>query len=215
MADTQFWKRLRQTGIVPVVKISAAEKAPALAGALLEGGLPAVEVTFRTEAAADAIAAISKREPGILVCAGTVLNVENAKRAVDAGASAIISPGTNPEVVQWCLEHHIPVLPGCATPTEVEACMRMGLSAVKLFPAAVVGGVEMLKALSGPYGAMRFMPTGGIDPKNAAAYLALSHVIAVGGSWIAPEKDIEAGDFDTIRTRARQAAAIVAEILAF
>lgn len=212
MTDNQFWERLRQTGIIPVVKIALADKAPALARSLLEGGLPAIEITFRTNAAANAIAAIAKQEPDILICAGTVLNVETAKRAMDAGASGIISPGTNPEVVRWCMEQGIPLLPGCASPTEVEACIRMGLSVLKLFPATVVGGVEMLKALAGPYAAVSFMPTGGINPENAADYLALSNVIAVGGSWIASEKDIESGNFETIRANTKQASEIVASI---
>lgn len=118
-------------------------------------------MTFRTDAAEEAIRRIKIEVPDVCVCAGTVLNVKTAERAVKAGASAIISPGTNPEVVRWCIAHRVPVIPGCATPTEVEACMRMGLDFVKLFPAEVVGGVKMLKALGGPYGNMKFMPTGG------------------------------------------------------
>lgn len=200
-----FLRRIREAGIVPVVKISGADKAAALARALLEGGLPAAEITFRTDAAAASIAAIAREVPEVLVCAGTVLTVDTAKQAVDAGAAGIICPGTNPAVVEWCLDKGVPVLPGCATPTEVEACMRMGLGAVKLFPASVIGGVEMLKALSGPYGSMLFMPTGGIRPENAGDYLALSNVLAVGGSWIASERDMAAGDFESIREKAAAA----------
>lgn len=208
MDNAQFLRILYETGIVPVVKIPEAERAADLARALLAGGLPVAEITFRTKAAADAIRAIAKAVPEITVCAGTVLTVETAKEAVEAGAAGIISPGLNPEVVRWCLEKNVPVLPGCATPTEVEACMRMGLGAVKLFPASVVGGTAMLKALSGPYEAMRFMPTGGIGMDNAADYLALPNVLAVGGSWIAREADIAAGAFDRITDAAGEAAAL-------
>lgn len=200
-----FMRRIREVGIVPVVKISGADKAAGLARALLEGGLPAAEVTFRTDAAAASIAAIAKEVPDVLVCAGTVLTVDTAKQAVDAGAAGIISPGTNPAVVEWCLDKGVPVLPGCATPTEVEACMRMGLGAVKLFPASVIGGTELLKALAGPYASMLFMPTGGIRADNAADYLALPNVLAVGGSWIATERDISAGAFEAVREKAAAA----------
>ena len=146
-----FRETLKSIGIIPVIQINDAEKAVPLALALKKGGLPAAEVTFRTDAAEEAIRRIKAEVPDVCVCAGTVLNVKTAERAVKAGASAIISPGTNPEVVRWCIAHRVPVIPGCATPTEVEACMRMGLDFVKLFPAEVVGGVKMLKALGGPY----------------------------------------------------------------
>lgn len=169
----------------------------------------AAEETFRTDAAEEAIRRIKVEVPDVCVCAGTVLNVKTAERAVKAGASAIISPGTNPEVVHWCIAHRVPVIPGCATPTEVEACMRMGLDFVKLFPAEVVGGVKMLKALSGPYGNMKFMPTGGISAQNAAEYLALPNVLCCGGSWMVPGKLLDAGDFDAIEALAREAAQIV------
>ena len=201
-------EKLHSIGIIPVIKIHDAEKAVPLARALYAGGLPAAEVTFRTEAAAEAIRRIREQVPEVCVCAGTVLNVETAERAVEAGASAIISPGTNPEVVAWCLKMGVPVIPGCATPTEVEACMRMGLDFVKLFPAEVVGGVAMLKALSGPYGGMAFMPTGGVNPRNAASYLAQKNVVCCGGSWMVPEKPLESGDFAAIEQLARVAAEI-------
>ena len=138
------------------------------------------------------------------VCAGTVLNVKTAERAVKAGASAIISPGTNPEVVRWCIAHRVPVIPGCATPTEVEACMRMGLDFVKLFPAEVVGGVKMLKALGGPYGNMKFMPTGGINASNLNTYLDFSKILACGGSWMVKADLINNGDFERNINRVRR-----------
>ena len=193
-----FRETLKSIGIIPVIQINDAEKAVPLALALKKGGLPAAEVTFRTDAAEEAIRRIKIEVPDVCVCAGTVLNVKTAERAVKAGASAIISPGTNPEVVRWCIAHRVPVIPGCATPTEVEACMRMGLDFVKLFPAEVVGGVKMLKALGGPYGNMKFMPTGGISAQNAAEYLALPNVLCCGGSWMVPGGLLDAGDFDAI-----------------
>lgn len=201
-------EKLASIGIIPVIKINDAEKAVPLARALCAGGLPAAEVTFRTPAAAEAIRRIRAEVPEVCVCAGTVLNAETAERAVEAGAEAVISPGTNPAVVKWCLEMGVPVIPGCATPTEVEACMRMGLDFVKLFPAKVVGGVAMLKALSGPYSHMAFMPTGGVSPENAAAYLAQKNVVCCGGSWMVPEKLLESGDFAAIERLARAAAEI-------
>ena len=201
-------EKLASIGIIPVIKINDAEKAVPLARALCAGGLPAAEVTFRTPAAAEAIRRIRAEVPEVCVCAGTVLNAETAERAVQAGAEAVISPGTNPAVVKWCLEMGVPVIPGCATPTEVEACMRMGLDFVKLFPAEVVGGVAMLKALSGPYSHMAFMPTGGVSPENAAAYLAQKNVVCCGGSWMVPEKLLESGDFAAIERLARAAAEI-------
>ena len=201
-------EKLASIGIIPVIKINDAEKAVPLARALCAGGLPAAEVTFRTPAAAEAIRRIRAEVPAVCVCAGTVLNAETAERAVEAGAEAVISPGTNPAVVKWCLEMGVPVIPGCATPTEVEACMRMGLDFVKLFPAEVVGGVAMLKALAGPYSHMAFMPTGGVSPENAAAYLAQKNVVCCGGSWMVPEKLLDSGDVAAIERLARAAAKI-------
>ncbi len=199
---------LKKIGIVPVVKINRAETAVGLAKALCKGGLPAAEITFRTDAAEEAIRLIAQEVPEVFVCAGTVLNVENAEKAVKAGAKAIISPGTNLEVVRWCVNHSVPVIPGCATPTEVEACMREGLELVKLFPAEVVGGVKMLKALAGPYASMTFMPTGGISTKNVGEYLALKNVAACGGSWIVPEKLLDEERYEEIEALAREAAAL-------
>ena len=183
-----FRETLKSIGIIPVIQINDAEKAVPLALALKKGGLPAAEVTFRTDAAEEAIRRIKIEVPDVCVCAGTVLN---------------------PEVVRWCIAHRVPVIPGCATPTEVEACMRMGLDFVKLFPAEVVGGVKMLKALGGPYGNMKFMPTGGISAQNAAEYLALPNVLCCGGSWMVPGKLLDARDFDAIEALAREAAQIV------
>lgn len=203
-----FIEKLSQEKIIPVVKINDAAKAPDLARALLAGGLSVIELTFRSAAAEDAIRAVSREAPELAVCAGTVLTVEQAEKALAAGATAIVSPGTNEDVVRWCLSRGVPVIPGVATPTEAEACIRLGLSVLKLFPAETVGGVGMLKALAGPYSYLRFMPTGGINTKNLPDYLALSNVLCCGGSWIAPEKLIDAGDFAKITELAREAAAL-------
>ena len=200
----RFIELLQAERVVPVVAIESPERAPGLAKALLAGGISLIEVTFRTERAAEAIAAIRDEAPDMRLCAGTVLTPEQAKTAIEAGAQAVVSPGTNAEVVRFCQNAGIPVMPGCATPTEVEACLALGLSALKFFPAEVMGGVAMLKALSGPYGAVRFMPTGGIDCRNLRDYLALPNVLACGSSWIAPKALIEAGDFSEITERARQ-----------
>lgn len=208
----KFYELIKNAGIVPVVKINHAENAVGMANALLQGGLPIVEVTFRSEAAEESIREISKNVADISVCAGTVLSVETAKRAVDAGAKAIISPGTNPEVVSWCVKNSVPVIPGCATPSDVERCLGFGLNVVKLFPAEVVGGIKMLKALSGPYQDVLFMPTGGISPQNVKDYLALKNVLACGGSWIAPEALIDTGAFSEIAQLAEESAKMFYEV---
>lgn len=200
---------LKQVGIIPVVKINHAKTALGLAKALSRGGLSAAEITFRTDAAEESIRLICQEVPEIFVCAGTVLNVENAEKAVKAGAKAIISPGINLEVVRWCKNHAVPVIPGCATPTEVEVCMREGLKLVKLFPAEAVGGIKMLKSLAGPYKSIMFMPTGGINLKNAQEYLKLKNVVACGGSWIVPEYLLDEERFDKIEKLAYQAAMLV------
>ncbi len=192
-------KRLRQLRIVPVIQLERPEQGVPLARALAAGGLPVAEITFRTAAAEEAIRTIHKEVPEVLILAGTVLDVETAKRAIEAGASAIVSPGTNPEVVAWCLERQIPVLPGCATPTEIEACRRMGLHIVKFFPAEAAGGVKMLRSLAGPYRDMSFMPTGGISPENLGDYLALPHVVACGGSYMVPGELLKREDYGEIQ----------------
>lgn len=201
---------LKETGIIPVIKIENAEHAVPLAQALLRGGIRVAEVTFRTSAAAAVIERISSAFAGeMLVCAGTVLNIEQANLAAACGAKAIISPGTNPSVVSWCKQKRMPVYPGCATPTEIEAAMELGLTTVKLFPAEVVGGVSMLQALYGPYAGIRFMPTGGVTPENAEAYLKQPNVLACGASWICPDALLSKGDFAAIEQNARLASSIV------
>ena len=197
---------LYKVGIVPVIKMDCVEHAVPLARALANGGLPAAEITFRSAAAAGSIRAIAEAVPEMFVCAGTVLTPETAQQAVEAGSKAVISPGLNLETVRWSIQHGVPVIPGTATPSEVEACMREGLELVKLFPAEVVGGVNMLKAMAGPYAGMKFMPTGGVKPGNAKDYLTQKNVLCCGGTWIVPMDLLETGKFDEIEKLAREAA---------
>lgn len=197
--------QLKQLRIVPVITIQDAKDAVPLGRALSEGGLPCAEVTFRTAGAAEALRRIAAELPDMLVGAGTVLTPEQAREARDAGAKFIVSPGFGPRVVDYCLEHDIPIFPGVCTPTEIEAAMEKGLRTLKFFPAESVGGVPFLKAVGAPYGMVEFMPTGGINAGNIGSYLALKNVVACGGSWMAPPDWIAAGDFDRIREETRRA----------
>ncbi|MHC1695219.1 MAG: bifunctional 4-hydroxy-2-oxoglutarate aldolase/2-dehydro-3-deoxy-phosphogluconate aldolase [Eubacteriales bacterium] len=194
----QVLKKLEAAGVVPVIKIEDASDALPLAKALSDGGLPVAEVTFRTSAASDAIRAIREGLPDMLVGAGTVLSIEQAKAAAQAGAGFVVSPGFNPRVVSWCLENGMPVVPGCSTPSDIEGALELGLSCVKFFPAESAGGLPMLKALSAPYSAVRFMPTGGIDEKNLAAYLSFDKVVACGGTFMVKEEFIKSKDWGKI-----------------
>ncbi|MEG1390058.1 MAG: bifunctional 4-hydroxy-2-oxoglutarate aldolase/2-dehydro-3-deoxy-phosphogluconate aldolase, partial [Angelakisella sp.] len=155
---------ISQVGILPVIKINDSARAAGLGKALSAGGIPVAEITFRTEAAERSIYEIANQVPEVCVGAGTVLTVEQAKAAVAAGARFLVSPGFNPSVTGWCIENHVPIVPGCATPTEVEAAMGLGLRVLKFFPAEAAGGVAMLKSLASPYSSVRFIPTGGITP---------------------------------------------------
>ncbi len=187
-------------GIVPVVTINDAHHAGPLAEALSEGGLPCIEVTFRTAAAPAAIGAIAKQHPSMLLGAGTVLTVDQAKQALDLGSRYIVSPGLNRKVVEYCLTHDIPITPGVATPTEVEAALDLGLNVVKFFPAEPLGGLPYLKAIAAPYTMVKFIPTGGIDESNLLGYLKFPSVVACGGSWMVKADLISGGRFDEIRT---------------
>ncbi len=191
-------EQISNIGIVPVVVLNNEENAVGLAKALVKGGLPTAEVTYRTDAAEGAIKRISKEVPEILVGAGTITSVEMAKSAVNAGAKYLVSPGLNPKVVIWCLENNIPIFPGVTCPTQIEQAMELGLTTVKFFPAEAAGGIPMLKSFASPYCKMKFMPTGGVSEKNVTDYLALKNVIACGGSWICPTKLIDNEEFDKI-----------------
>lgn len=200
-------KQIETYGIIPVVSIKRAEDAVPLARALIAGGLPAIEVTFRTAAAADAIRAICAACPEVLVGAGTVLTVEQADAAIAAGAEFLVSPGLNPKVVRHAIERGVPMVPGCSSPSDFEAALELGLTHVKFFPAETLGGVKAIKAMAAPYGGLRIMATGGIELSNMESYLANPTLFAVGGSFIAPTADISAGNFDKITANARAAVA--------
>lgn len=192
-------------GIVPVIAIDDATDAIPLAQALTAGGLPCAEVTFRTAAAQDAIARIASANANMLLGAGTVLTVDQVKAAVGSGAKFIVSPGLNRKVVEYCLTQDIPVTPGVATPTEVEAALEMGLDVVKFFPAEANGGLAYLKAIAAPYKTMKYIPTGGIDESNLLAYLRFASVVACGGSWMVKPELITKRRFDDIKRLAEQA----------
>jgi 2-dehydro-3-deoxyphosphogluconate aldolase/(4S)-4-hydroxy-2-oxoglutarate aldolase len=189
---------LRSIGIVPVIKIDQAEHAPSLARALVAGGIPCAEITFRTAQAEEAIRLVSAKVPHMLVGAGTVLTCEQVDRAMAAGARFIVSPGFNPAVVSYCVEKGVPIVPGCATPSEMEQAIAAGLSTVKFFPAEQAGGLAYLKAVSAPYSTLTFIPTGGISTSNLNQYLAFDKVLACGGSWMVPPDKIAAGQFEEI-----------------
>lgn len=209
MSD-EIVSRLKATRVVPVIVINDADDAVPLAAALTEGGLACAEVTFRTKAAPEALRRICAENPTMLAGAGTVLTPQQAKDARDAGAHFIVAPGFSPAVVDYCLEHGIPVYPGVCTPSEVEAALAKGLTTLKFFPAEPAGGVPYLKAISAPYVGVQFMPTGGISDKNIASYLALKNVVACGGSWMAPNDWIAEKQFDRIRETTRAAVAAIA-----
>lgn len=192
-------EKIQQLGIVPVVVLNDASDASPLAKALCEGGLPCAEVTFRTEAAEEAIRIMSQEFPEMLVGAGTVLTTDQVDRAVAAGAQFIVSPGLNPKIVRYCTERNIPITPGTCNPSDVELAIELGLEVVKFFPAEASGGLDMIKAMSAPYTNVRFMPTGGINQKNLTTYLDFPKIIACGGSWMVSGDLIKEGNFDKIR----------------
>jgi 2-dehydro-3-deoxyphosphogluconate aldolase/(4S)-4-hydroxy-2-oxoglutarate aldolase len=204
-ADLDFEAFLADLRVVPVVEVSRVDDAVPLARALIDGGLPCAEITFRTAAAAQSIAAIAGAVPEICVGAGTVLNVAQAEAALAAGARFIVAPGFDPAVVDFARQRGVPIVPGVCTATEVGMALARGLALVKLFPAEAAGGVGYLKALAAPFGGVRFVPTGGIGPDNLAAYLAVEQVVACGGSWMVKKDLVAAGAFDTIRELAAQA----------
>ena len=198
-------ERLYNAAVVPVVVLDDAADAVPTAKALLAGGVDVMEITFRTAAAADSIAAVAKECPDMLVGAGTVITLEQCKKAVTCGAKFIVSPGYNDEVVSWCVENNVAITPGCVTPTEIMAAMSHGLKVVKFFPANVYGGLSAMKALSGPFGGIKFIPTGGVNDKNLAEYISAPFIHAVGGSWLCAKADISAHNFDKITSLCKEA----------
>ena len=203
--------RLARAGVVPVVVLEHAKDAVPTAKAMVAGGIDVMEITFRTAAAADSIKAVSENCPEMLVGAGTVITLEQCKKAVASGAKFIVAPGFDEEVVRWCVENNVPVTPGCVTPTEIMAAMKLGLKVVKFFPAGVYGGLSAMKALSGPFGGIKFIPTGGVNAQNLAEYISAPFIHAVGGSWVCPKADISAGNFEKITALCREAHATVTE----
>ena len=209
---SEMLKRIEGFGVVPVVVLNDAKDAAPLAKALCEGGLPCAEVTFRTEAAEESIRIMSEQFPEMLIGAGTVLTIEQVDRAVGAGAKFIVSPGFDPEIVDYCISKGIVVLPGCVTPSEVIQAVKRGLEVIKFFPAEQSGGVATLKALSAAFPKARFMPTGGVSAKNLAEYLGFKKIVACGGSWMVKGDLVAAGEFDKIKEMTAEAVALVKEI---
>ena len=205
-------EELSKIGIVPVIALDDAKDAEPLAKALIEGGLPAAEVTFRTAAAEEAIKIMSSKFPELVVGAGTVLTPEQADRDMNAGAKFIVSPGLNPKVVKHCLDKGYPIVPGTSNPSDVEVAIELGLDVVKFFPAEPAGGLKYIKAIAAPYTGVCFMPTGGINAENVKEYLKYDRIIACGGSWMVKGDLIKSGNFEKIKELTAEAAAIVKEI---
>lgn len=209
MAIMLLKEQLYSLGVIPVVALDDADDAADLANALIEGGLPCAEITFRTPAAEESIKRITGRFPDMLVGAGTVLSVEQVKKAVGAGARFIVTPGFDPEVVDYCIENSIPVFPGCVTPSEITQAYKRDLTVLKFFPAGVYGGLSAIKALTGPFPMMKFIPTGGINADNLSDYMQSDKVLACGGTWMVKKDLISNKEYDTIRKLAETAAAVV------
>ena len=202
-------ERLARAGVVPVVVLDDAKDAVSTANAMLAGGIDVMEITFRTAAAPEAIRAVAESCPDMLVGAGTVLNLEQCKLAVEMGAKFIVSPGFDEEVVRWCVENSIAVTPGCVTPTEIMAAIKLGLKVIKFFPANVYGGLNAMKNLAAPFVGIKFLPTGGVNAANLREYIDAPFIHAVGGSWVCPKADVAAENFEKITAlcaEARQAA---------
>lgn len=205
-------RKIGETGIVPVVVLKNVNDAEPLAESLIEGGLPCAEVTFRTDAAEESIRRMAKKFPQMFIGAGTVLTTKQADIAVDAGAKFIVSPGFNPKVVEHCLKNNYTICPGIMTPSELEIALEYGLDVVKFFPAENAGGLKMIKAMSAPYGSVKFMPTGGINASNVRDYLSYEKILTCGGSWMVKGDLISAGNFDEIKRLTKEASDIVKEI---
>ena len=200
---------IQKMGVVPVVVLNDTKDAAPLAKALVEGGLPCAEVTFRTEAAEESIRIMASEFPEMFVGAGTVLTID---RAVAAGAKFIVSPGFDPEIVDYCIEKNIPIYPGCITPSEIAQAVKRGLEVIKFFPAEQFGGVSTIKALAAPYTSVKFMPTGGVSAQNLENYLSFNKIIACGGSWMVKGDLVKAGKFDEITELVKEAVQLVEDI---
>lgn len=211
MNQTILLPELEARKLVPVVKLDRVEDAKPLGEALCKGGLPVAEVTFRTDAAEESIRIMKKEFPDMTVGAGTVVNVEQAKRALDAGASFIVSPGMNEKVIEFAIGSNLPIFPGACTPSEIMQAISYGLEVVKFFPAKQYGGLDTIKALAAPFPTMRFMPTGGINAGNIREFLSFSKIIACGGSWMVKDALITEGKFDEIVKLTAEAVSLIRE----
>lgn len=214
MMTNEWIDRLRALRVMPVIQIEHAIDAVPLAKILVDNGLPAVEITFRTAAAVESIRLIRAAYPNIVLCAGTVLTIEQVDAAMAAGADFVISPGFNPTIVKYCLTNNIKIIPGVNNPSLVEQALELGVNALKFFPAEASGGVNMLKALVVPYSQVQLMPTGGVTPLNLGEYLAIPQVIACGGTWIAPTNTITHHDWDLIAGNVREVCVMIAQMKA-
>lgn len=203
------YQKIKELKLIPVAVINNADDAVPLGEALIEAGLPIIEVTFRTEAAVESIKRLTKKIPEIIVGAGTVLKVDQVKDVIKTGAHFIVTPGFNPKIVDYCIQVKIPIIPGVNTPTMVEWALEKGLRIVKFFPANLSGGPDMLKSLAGPYPEMKFVPTGGINTDTVIEYLKLSNVIACGGSWIVKKDLISLGQFEEIKRLTKTAISLI------
>lgn len=205
-------EQFAELGVVPVVVLNDVKDALPLAKALVAGGLPCAEVTFRTDAAEESIRIMAEAYPEMLVGAGTVLTIDQVNRAVNAGAKFIVSPGFDPEIVDYCIEKEIPIFPGVITPSELAQAVKRGLKVVKFFPAESFGGVKTIKNLAAPYNMVKFMPTGGVSTKNLADYLSYDKIVCCGGSWMVKGDLVKAGEFDKIAELCKEAVALAKEI---
>ena len=210
MNDT-IEKRIQELKIIPVVKIENAQDAVPLGRALMDGGLPVAEITFRTNAAHESIGNLARDLPELCVGAGTVLTIKQVNMALDAGARFILTPGFNTRIVDYCINRDIPIFPGANSPTQIDMGLERELRVLKFFPAEASGGIGMLQAMSDPYGGIRFMPTGGINAQNIADYLGLPGVIACGGSWMVHPKLISEENFDEVTRLTREALASITD----
>ncbi len=201
----EMLEKLSLAGIVPVIKVEDAADAVPLCKALSDGGLPVAEITFRSDAAEEAIRRVHEELPEVILGAGTVLTKDQVDRAINAGATYIVSPGLNPEIVRYCQEKNVPIVPGTGNPSDIEVALSLGLKTVKFFPAEPLGGLKLIKAMAAPYGAVTFLPTGGIGENNLNEYLAFNKVIACGGSWMVPADAVAAKDWKRIENLTRSA----------
>lgn len=205
-------QRINDLGLVPVVAVNDIDTAYKMMSSLIEGGLPCVEVTYRTPCATQSIEILTKKFPEALIGAGTVLTMTQARNAIDAGAKFIVSPGFDEEIVDFCIESDTLVIPGCATATEIMRAIKKGLNIVKFFPAEQLGGTAIINALAAPFSNVKFVPSGGINAYNLSDYLNCKHVFACSGSWMVKKSLIESGDYCQIKQLTEQAVRIIKEV---